>query len=293
MTLFSQIIHIVFPIFSIIALGYFFAFFKKIDLKPVVEILLYITIPALVISSLSQREIIVSDLINISIVTCSVIFGVGGISWLYLRVTGAKKLRGFYLPTIFMNAGNIPFPLALLAFGAEGLQVAVLYYITASILVYTLGILIAKGRSGLSEVFKLPLVYCSFIGIGLNLADISIPSSILTTLDMLGAATIPLMQLSLGYYLYAIKITKIRMTIAGSLIRILGGFLIGLGVATLLGLNGVTLKVVIISSMMPSAVITFILSYKYDLDSELVASIVAMSTLISIISIPLVLAWLL
>jgi predicted permease len=110
---------------------------------------------------------------------------------------------------------------------------------------------------------------------------------------MLGAATIPLMQLSLGYYLYSIKITGIGLAFAGSIIRIFGGFFIAYGVVTLLGLSGVTMKVALISSMMPSAVITFIMSYKYNLDSALVASIVAMSTLISIITIPLILMWLL
>ena len=48
-----KILSIVFPVFCIIGVGYFFAKVKKLSLEPVIDILLYITIPALVISSLT------------------------------------------------------------------------------------------------------------------------------------------------------------------------------------------------------------------------------------------------
>ena len=293
MPLLTQVLSIVFPVFSIIAIGYIFARFKKIDLEPVIDILLYLTIPALVLSSLSHKAILLTDLVSISIAACAVVLGVGAISRVYLKIVGVEGSGSFYLPVMFMNAGNIPFPLALLAFGVDGLQAAVLYYIATSVLVYTLGIYMAKGPGGggLGEIFRLPLIYSAAIGIGLNLAGVDLSGPILTTLDMLGAATIPLMQLSLGYYLYRTSLKDLRLTLAGSLIRILGGLAVAYAIVTLLGIEGVSRKVVLLSSAMPSAVITFVMSYKYDLDSDLVASIVATSTIISILTIPILLAW--
>ena len=293
MPLFTQVLSIVFPVFSIIAIGYLFARFKKIDLEPIIDILLYLTIPALVVSSLSHKAILLTDLVSISMAACAVILGVGAISRVYLKISGQTGSGSFYLPVMFMNAGNIPFPLALLAFGVDGLQAAVLYYIAASLLVYTLGIYMAKGSGGLGEVFRLPLVYSAAIGIGLNLAGVDLSGPLLTTLDMLGAATIPLMQLSLGYYLYRTRITSLALTLSGSCIRIFGGLIVAYLAVEALGLEGVTRNVVLISSAMPSAVITFVMSYKYDLNSDLVASIVATSTLMSIVTIPLMLIWLL
>lgn len=286
-----KIFSVVFPVFCIIGSGYVFARFKKISLGPVIEILLYLTIPALVISSLSKKKLVTHDLVTVSLAAIAVVLGAGVISFIYLRVIGRKDLRGFYLPTMFMNSGNMSFPLALLAFGMEGLAVSVLYYIAVSLMVYSLGIYIAKGEGGLAEIFKLPLIYSSVFGIALNLGDVRLPEPLITTFDMLGAATIPVMQLSLGYRLYSTKLTQAGISIAGSVIRIGGGILTAFLVTRLFGIEGLNAKIIILSSAMPSAVINFVVSHKYNVNSELVASIVALTTLMSIITTPLVLLW--
>ncbi len=288
-----SILAIVFPVFCIIGLGYLFASFKKIDLKPIIDVLLYLTIPALVVSSLTKKSYLPGDLAQIALAVAGVVLATALLSRAYLTLTKKRALRGFYLPTMFMNSGNMGFPLALLAFGTDGLAVAVVYFIAAGLLVYTLGIYIAKGKGGFTEIFKLPLIYAAVIGLTLNLGGMKLPGPVLTTLDMLGAATIPLMQLSLGHHLYSASITSLRTSIAGSVIRIGGGVAIAIVMVNLLGIDGLERKIIILSSAMPSAVITFLMSYKYRLQSELVASIVATSTFMSIVTTPLVLMWLL
>jgi len=284
-----KVLSVVFPVFSVIGLGYIFARFKKISLEPIIELLLYLTIPALVISSLSRKKIVTTDLALVSLSALAVVVGTGVIAFLYLMLIKKRELRGFYLPTMFMNSGNMSFPLALLAFGPDGLTVAILYYIAISLLVYTLGIYIAKGRDGFSEIFKLPLIYASVIGISLNLTGTQIPGPLLTTFDMLGAATIPIMQVSLGYRLHSARLSRPGISIAGSLIRIVGGFVIAYAVVTLFGIGGLNGKIILLSSAMPAAVINFVVSHRYNLNSDLVASTVAMSTLISVITTPILL----
>ncbi|MBI2411771.1 MAG: AEC family transporter [Deltaproteobacteria bacterium] len=286
-----KVLSVVFPVFCIIGLGYLFARFKKISLEPIIEILLYLTIPALVISSLSRKKLIFDDLATVSFAALIVVLGTGAMAFIYLTVIKRRDLRGFYLPTMFMNSGNMSFPLALLAFGQEGLTVAILYYIAISLLVYSLGIYIAKGRGGFSEMFKLPLIYASIIGLALNFGNIEIPSPLLTTFDMLGAATIPIMQVSLGYRLHSAKLQYPWMSVAGSIIRIGGGVAIGWLVVTALGIAGLNGKIILLSSGMPSAVINFVVSHRYNVHSDLVASTVAMSTIISIFTTPLLLMW--
>ncbi|MBI5588154.1 MAG: AEC family transporter, partial [Deltaproteobacteria bacterium] len=253
-----KVFSVVFPVFCIIGLGYLFARFKKISLEPIIEILLYLTVPALVISSLSRKKIVTADLAMVSLSAFVVVAGTGILAFLYLAFIKRRDLRGFYLPTMFMNSGNMSFPLALLAFGADGLTVAVLYYITISLLVYSLGIYIAKGKGGFSEIFKLPLIYASIIGISLNLTGTGFPEPLLTTFDMLGAATIPVMQVSLGYRLHSAKLSYPGISVAGSLIRIAGGFLIAYLVISLFGIEGLNKKVILLSSAMPAAVINFV-----------------------------------
>src|SRR4030067_1284119 len=165
---------IVFPVFSIIFVGYAFAWFRKMSLEPIVDGLLSLTTPALVISSLLQKEIILADLFAVSGSALIVVLGTGLMSIIYLTLLKKRKMRGFSLPTMFMNSGNMSFPLAYLAFGPEGLAVAVIYYIAISLLVYSLGIYIAKDKDGFSEMFKLPLIYAAAIGLTLNLTVHSI-----------------------------------------------------------------------------------------------------------------------
>jgi len=283
---------VAFPVFAIILTGYLFANFKKIDLAPIVDLLLYITIPALVISSLSRKFLHAELVLTVALSACAVVLVTGIIAFLYLLITGKKGLRGFYLPTIFMNTGNMGLPLALLAFGSDGLTVGVLYYVTMSILVYTVGIYIARGRGGFREVLRLPLIYATVAAIAMNAGHVTIPAPILTAIDMLGMATIPLMQLSLGYRLYSIKLTTPSATLASSVIRIGGGFVVALIIISIFNIGGVTGKVIILSSSMPSAVINFIISQRYNLNTDFVSSSVALSTLISAVTVPLILIWL-
>lgn len=286
-----KVLSIVFPVFCIIGIGYLFASFKKISLDPIIEVLLYLTIPALVISSLSRKPLAVDDLAIVSMAALIVVIGTGLLAFLYLTAIKRRDLRGFYLPTMFMNSGNMSFPLALLAFGPDGLTVAILYYIAISLLVYSLGIYIAKGKGGFYEMFKLPLIYASVAGISLNLGGIKLPEPLITTFDMLGAATIPIMQVSLGYRLYSAKLAYKWMSVTGSLIRIFGGFGIAYLVVTFFGIEGLNQKVILLSSGMPSAVINFVVSHRYNVHSDLVASTVAMSTFISIFTTPILLMW--
>jgi len=286
-----KVLEVVFPVYCIIGLGYLFARFRKISLEPIIEVLLYLTIPALVISSLSRKKLVLDDLAVVSLSAVIVILATGLLAFIFLTVVKKRDLRGFYLPVMFMNSGNMSFPLALLAFGPDGLTVAILYYIAVSLMVYSLGIYIAKGKGGLAEMFRLPLIYAALIGISLNLGEIRLPEPVITTFDMLGAATIPVMQVSLGYGLHSARLAYPGISLAGTVLRIGGGVAIAWAVVTLFGIEGLNQKIILLSSGMPAAVINFVVSHRYNVNSDLVASTVALSTIFSIVTTPLLLLW--
>ena len=77
------------------------------------------------------------------------------------------------------------------------------------------------------------------------------------------------------------------------MIRIAGGALIAYLITVAFGIDGLNQKIIVLSSSMPSAVINFIVSYRYKLHSELVASIISVSTVLSLITTPVVLAMIL
>jgi predicted permease len=78
----------------------------------------------------------------------------------------------------------------------------------------------------------------------------------------------------------------------GVILRLGVGFATGMAVVALSGVAGVTRNVILLYSLMPSAVITTIFAEKFGEEPELVAAIVFASTVASLIAIPIMLAFL-
>jgi predicted permease len=277
----------VIPVFLLIAAGFVFAHWKKISLASVTEIVVYLGTPSLVFSSLASKPIYAGDLMVLSGGVLLIFAGVALLIRLYFFLTGFSS-RGFALPTLFMNAGNMGIPLALFAFGQEGMQRATLLFVIITFLQYSLGIYILNGRANWTEIFRLPLIYAAISGLIVNLTQMKIPELLLQPVIMLGQATIPIMLISLGYRLYQVESLQLGHALGGALLRILGGFAAANIAVNLIAAEGVNRQVLLLYGALPAAVINFILTEKYRQDPGLAASIVVLSTFISVLTIPLV-----
>lgn len=280
----------VIPVFLLIAAGFAFAHFKKISLTSVTEIIVYLCTPSLVFTSLAGKPLFAEDLAILASGIVAIYAGVGLLIRLYFLIFGFQS-RGFALPTLFMNAGNMGLPLALYAFGDAGLQRATLLLVMCTFLQYSLGIYILQGRGNWAEIFRLPLIYATLAGLGVNLLHLKLPDLMLQPLVMLSQATIPIMLLSLGYRLHQVESLQWGHALGGALVRIFGGFAAAQLAVSLIGAQGVNRQVLLLYGALPAAVVNFILTEKYRQDPGLAASIVVISTMISILTIPIVL-WL-
>jgi malate permease and related proteins len=277
----------VIPVFLLIAAGFAFAHWKKINLTSVTEIIVYLGTPSLVFSSLAGKPLFATDIAVLSAGILLIFAIVGFFIRLYFLASGFSS-RGFALPTLFMNAGNMGIPLALFAFGQAGLQRATLMFVIITFLQYSLGIYILNGRSNWTEIFRLPLIYAALAGLSVNLAQISLPEVLLRPIIMLGQATIPIMLISLGYRLHEVESLQWGHALGGALARIGGGFAAANLAVHLIGAEGVNRQVLLLYGALPAAVVNFVLTEKYRQDPALAASIVVISTFISIFTIPVV-----
>lgn len=276
----------VIPVFLLIATGFAFARFKKINLASVTEIIVYLGTPSLVFSSLASRPIFLADIAVLFFGVIIIFAGVGLLIRVYFFGFQFSS-RGFALPSLFMNAGNMGIPLALFAFGQPGMQRATLLFVIITFLQYTLGIYILNGRGNWKETFRLPLIYATLAGLAVNLTHLKIPELLLQPFSLLGQATIPIMLISLGYRLYDVESIKWGHALGGALVRILGGSAAAFAAVNLIGAEGVNRQVLLLYGCLPAAVINFILTEKYRQDPELAASIVVLSTFISTFTIPI------
>jgi predicted permease len=105
---------------------------------------------------------------------------------------------------------------------------------------------------------------------------------------MLGQATIPIMLISLGYRLHEVDSLQWGHALGGAMVRVFGGFAAANIAVFAIGATGVNRQVLLLYGALPAAVINFVLTEKYRRDPALAASIVVISTLLSILTIPVV-----
>ena len=284
-----QIVSVVVPVFSIIALGLFFARWQKsADIRFVTEFITYIAAPALVFHSLLDEALTYDNFYPILASS----FTVAILGILFGLVTAKKLVAGSPAATLtvaFMNSGNMGLPICYFAFGKEGLAAATIFFVAMSIVHYTVGSVIAGGRGKLKEALLLPLTPAAIAALLLNRAQVSLPLVIERPVERLAGATIPLMLFSLGVRLSTIKAYDKSTSLTLGAVRFLVGLITGLGCVYFFRLQGIPASIVLVQATMPPAIFNFILCEKFGKRPELAASTILAGTILSVITIPLLL----
>lgn len=281
----------VLKIFGVLAIGLFFRRYSKLDARPVTDVTMAVFVPCLAFSSILSQKIVLLDFGSMVGASVFTIVGTGLLSifvFKALRIRG----RGIFLAIMFLNAANFPFPLVEDLYGDAGLFRGVLYYTAVSLLIFSLGIFIVSRETDLKELLRVPVLPAVGLAIALNFLDARPPEPLMEVVDMLGKAAIPLILFVFGYTLYSVRLRHITITLVSSVLRIAGGLLMGILSIRLFGIEGLSRDIVLIYSIMPSAVVNVIICKKYDSDAEAVASTVLFTTCVSLITIPLMLAYL-
>ena len=107
---------------------------------------------------------------------------------------------------------------------------------------------------------------------------------------LLTYATIFLILMSLGIALTQLKVFSLKSSIISSIGRVVVGPIIGFLLIKIFNLSGIPAGVLLIQSSMPSAILTYLIASMYSpkevVDS--IASTVVVSTLMSIVTVPVV-----
>jgi predicted permease len=291
----EQIVTIIGPTLFAIALGYLFGRISRGSVAPLVNVGMYVATPCLVFTSLYSSTVLIGEAakmwascILIMAGTFAVAWGIFGLVW--------KKHSGLYLPIVFANTINIPLPIIKLAFGDEGVAQTMLFYIPYALLINTLGIYMAAGqkgfRQGLGVILRTPLIYAVLVALVLNLTGVLLPGIVTKSLDLVGGAAVPLMLLVLGATIGGVRFTQLPATLVASVIRMGGGFGLGLLAVWLFGLTGVPRAIVLFEAAMPSAIFCSVLAARYKNEAELVSSVVLATTVLSVVAIPVLLYYL-
>jgi malate permease and related proteins len=287
------VVSVVLPILITVGVGFVWTRLgHRLDSRDLTALIADVATPCLVISTFQTSRLSFEAFTAVAAAAGTAIALFAGAGALLLWATGLR-IRTFLPSIAFPNAGNLGLPLALYAFGAEGLGYAIAYFSMSSVANYTLGQAIAAGKANWSALVRLPILYAVAIGVLLSVTGVELPSWAEATVALIGNMTVPLMLLMLGSSLSLLKIASFRRAALVSVIRIGLGAGVGIAVAALFGLAGSMKAVLIMQCANPVAVYNYLFAKRWDNQPEEVAGVVVLSTLLSIVTIPLLLTWLL
>jgi len=294
---------IILPVFIIFSIGYIGQRFIGFDIKSISTAALYLMSPFLAFRTFYTNELTMDYfyIVLFSLLLTTVLLIIVWITAISMKAT-RSQLSAMILGGVFMNSGNYGAPVVLFAFGAVGFDYAVIMMVFQSLLMNTVGIFFAAiggeekstFRQSAQRVIRMPLMYAAFLGIGLQLVSVPIPTAVMEAVSLVADASIPTVMLVLGMQLAAISRKRVayRYVSAVSIIRMIASPLIAVGILYFMPVNDLLKAVVIVQASMPAAANTTMLALQFGTEPDLVSFTTFFTTLISIITIPVVLFFL-
>lgn len=264
--------------------------------KHMTDIVLYLVTPCVIIRAF-QRELDVNMLGNLGISCLAALFiHLGTILLCRLVIRdkneGSKKVLQF--GAVFSNCAFMSIPLQQALLGNDGVFYAGAFIAVFNVFVWTYGLFSMSGDKSVLSVKKLifnPGIIGVVIGLALYLSQLLLPEIIITPISYLADLNTPLPMLIIGFYLSQSDLRRAFADINSYItmaIRLVAVPLTVLFVMLMLGIRGAVLVSCIISCAAPIAAITTMFSAKFNRDTELSVSIVSATTLLSIVTMPLI-----
>jgi len=284
--MFGELIAIIAPVFFCAALG--FTWHKQgrpYDTELVTTLVTNIGGPALVFSTLTRVELDIATFGTMAFAATLAMAGFAVISLIILRLFNLE-VRSYVPSMMFPNTGNMGLPLCLFAFGDAGLALAIVYFTMAAVGQMTFGVAISSGETSVKGLRRIPILYAVFAALIFITSDIAVPKTVANIAELLGGMTIPMMLITLGISLAKIEVSSLKRSFLLSIMRLTTGFIIGVGLAEMLGFEGVARGVLILQSAMPVAVFNYLFAQRYNRSPEEVAGMVVISTAVSFVTMP-------
>ena len=279
----------IFPVMLIAPVGFALRHLFRIEPRPLASTVFYACVPALVFRLLVATRISSGEILSMMGFAVMVMVRVGALSFLVARVLCLQSTMAsaFILATSFMNSGKLGLPLIRSAFGDEGFVWASLFYVATAILINSLGVFVADSKqrsivSSLLGIGRNPALYAVLAALLVRAIGIILPSYLLTAVDTLGSAAVPLMVLVLGMQIDLRNLPSQYGLLATSVIlRLLVSPLVAALLARMTGLSRTAQGVGILQAAMPSAVQMNILASQHEAEPRFVSGVVLVSTLLS------------
>lgn len=270
--------------------------------KCLTDIVLYFVTPCVLVKSFVEIPFSVQklkELLLVLLITLLIHVGMILLSFPFIRDADDSRERMLRFAMIFSNAGYMGLPLQEALLGEEGTFFGGAYIAIFNVTVWTYGLfLMSADKKAISpkKAFLSPGVLGVLVGFILFLVPLlvdgfALPEIIYSPIKHLANLNTPLPMIIIGYYLAdidfkaALKDFKSFYVI---FLRIVAMPLLALGILYLCGVRGNMLISLVISVSTPTAAITTMFAAKYERYPGISCNIVSLSTLLSVITMPLI-----
>jgi predicted permease len=284
-----RIVSILFPLFSITALGYFVGRRMKPDLSHANKLNMDVFVPALVFGALASKDFRIGEYLPLLLAAVVIIIGSGVVGWLVARAAGIAP-KTLVPPMMFNNCGNLGLPLAVLAFGEEALAPAVVMFMASNVIHFSFGAWLLDHHTRLATIWKSPSILATIAGLTVGLAGIQVWPPLLMSIKMVGDISIPLMLFALGVRLADSRINAVGFGVFGAALRPLAGMALAWVIMLAIDLPPREQALLLVFGALPPAVLNYMFAERYNQEPDKVASMVLIGNLAAVVFLPIALA---
>ena len=293
----SIFLEALFPLILVAGIGALADRFLGFDLRSVNRLALYIFAPALIFTSLMKVQVTLSESFRLLLFGLIMMFGMASIGWLYAhlcRLDGATVSSAVLSVTMF-NAVNFGFPFLLFAFGEEALQLGAVLVAFNGVPHNGLGMFVAAravhpSRGAIRALWRMPVIYAVGLAILFRVSDLTIPDIVFQPISRLGLAGISVLLVAVGMELGRAGAGTTDGRVWGAVaLRLLLAPALAWNVASLVGLTDLLRNVVILQASMPTAILPIVYAREFGSNVGFLSRAVLLSTLLSILTLPVLL----
>ncbi|CAM3785505.1 AEC family transporter [Alkalicoccus chagannorensis] len=291
-------VDVVLPVLCVFAAGYAVQKWKKLDVKPVSVVALYVATPALVFQTFYEADIDAQYMYMLifaaALLFVLILFNKAAA---FLARQPEERESGWILATAFMNAGNYGAPIILFAYGQDGFAYAVSFMVIQAIIMNIFGVYYAaKGHAGaryaVKSVLSMPVTYALLLAVMMQSTPLTMPENLMGGVDIVAAAAIPLVMIILGMQLANMDVESFEWghVTYGVLVRLFVSPALAYGLTLLMPMDPLLAQVLIVSAAMPSAATIVMFAVQFDSQPRYVSAVTLVSTLLSIFTITFLLS---
>ncbi len=159
-----RLLAILFPIFGIVAAGYFYARHHKPEMAVANRLNMDVFVPALVFAAMAGKSFDLASFGPLALGGFIVLASCGLLAWPIARLLGIQP-KTLVPPMMFNNSGNIGLPLAVLAWGEAALPAAVILFMVENTLHFSFGARLLDPKTRLLTLWRVPVVFAAIFGL--------------------------------------------------------------------------------------------------------------------------------